>query len=116
LRFLAFFLVLALILMIGLLASYPIQPESIIEAIYFLILGSTVVSIVTILFRMNREPILSRIAGTNAGEVNWDTHFIMNIAIFGALPLLTLIGSQFPAARNFLFSWVEPILRAVGKG
>jgi hypothetical protein len=116
LRSLAFFLVFALILMIGLLASYPIQPTSVIEAIYFLVIGATVVSIVTILFRMNREPILSRLAGTTAGEVNWDTHFITNIAIFGALPLLTLVGSQFPAARSFLFSWVAPILRAVGKG
>jgi len=116
LRFLALFLVLSLLLMVVLLATYPIQPESILDAVYYLILGITVLSILSILFRMNREPILSRIAGTDAGVVNWDIHFVMNVVIFGGLPLLTLIGSEFPGARSFLFSWVDPVLRSLGKG
>jgi hypothetical protein len=31
------------------------------------------------------------------------------------VPLLTLLSSEFPALRNALFSWVQPLLGALVK-
>jgi hypothetical protein len=32
------------------------------------------------------------------------------------VPLLTLLSAQFPQIRDILFSWVTPVLKAIGKG
>ena len=115
LRGLATFLLTALILMTVLIVAYPFQPASIVRTMYFIIIGVTVITLIAVLFRMNRDPVLSAIAGTNANEVTWDARFVLNLITFGAVPILTLLGSQFPALRGFLFSWVSPVLTAFTK-
>jgi hypothetical protein len=115
LRGLATFLLIALILMTVLIVAYPFQPASIVRTMYFIIIGVTVVTLIAVLFRMNRDHVLSAIAGTNANEVTWDGRFILNLLTFGAVPILTLLGSQFPALRGFLFAWVSPVLTAFTK-
>lgn len=111
LRGLAAFLLVTLVLMSVLIVSYPFQPASIVRTMYFLIIGVTVVTIVAVLVRMNRDPILSSIAGTNANELTWDARFVLNLVTFAAVPILTLLGSEFPALRGFLFAWVSPALK-----
>jgi hypothetical protein len=37
----------------------------------------------------------------------------LRLAQFGALPLLTVVASQFPAVNHFWFSWVRPALEAL---
>ena len=44
---------------------------------YFLIIGVTVVTLVAVVVRMNSDPTLSSIAGTNANEVTWDARFVL---------------------------------------
>jgi hypothetical protein len=115
LRGLAAFLLVALVLMTVLIVAYPFQPASVVRTMYLLIIGVSVVTLVAVLVRMNRDPVLSAIAGTNAGEVTWDARFVLNLVTFGAVPILTLLGSEFPELRGFLFSWVSPALRAFTK-
>jgi hypothetical protein len=31
------------------------------------------------------------------------------------IPLLTLLGSQFPEVRDFLFGWLAPLLKTAGR-
>jgi hypothetical protein len=112
LRRLAAFLAAALVLMMITVASYPFQPASVVRTIYFGILGVAVLTIVAVLVRMNRDTVLSAITGTTPGEVTWDSTFIINLVTYAAIPVLTLLGSQIPALRDFLFSWVSPALRA----
>lgn len=64
----------------------------------------------TCLSGMERDPILSRIAGTTPGELSVSTYF--KFLGYGALPALGLLASQFPAIANFLYSWVAPTLQA----
>ncbi len=61
--------------------------------------------------QMERDPILSRIAGTHPGELGAD--FYLKMARYGALPVLGVLASQFPSISNFLLSWVEPALEAL---
>jgi len=61
--------------------------------------------------QMSRDAILSRLSGTDAGKL--DVSFYLRVFSFGALPLLALLASQFPAVGHTLTSWLEPALNAM---
>lgn len=61
--------------------------------------------------QMERDPILSRIAGTNPGQLS--AGFYLKIAQYGALPVLGLLAHQFPAISNTLLSGIQPALEAL---
>jgi hypothetical protein len=63
------------------------------------------------LIQMERDPVLSRIAGTQPGELN--ATFYLKLAQYGAVPILGLLASLFPSISNLLFSWFEPALEAL---
>lgn len=115
LRVLALFLLLSLLLTTVLLYSYPFQPQGLVHLLFTLVLLIAVAAIVYVATQMNRNQLLSQIAGTVPGSVTWDARFVGNLITFGLVPLLTLLGSAFPTIRNFLFSWAEPLVRALVK-
>ena len=92
------------------LKSYSFQSPQLIGR--FLILTLVVIGyfIWTCMSQMERNPILSRMTGTTAGELNKD--FYVKLIGYGALPVLGVLASQFPSISNFLLSWVEPSLQA----
>ena len=65
----------------------------------------------TCLTGMERDPILSRIAGTAPGRLTAVSYF--KIFGYSAFPVLGLLASQFPSISNFLYSWVAPSLQSV---
>jgi hypothetical protein len=115
-RYLASFLLIALLLSVVLLASYPFQPQSVLTAVFAVVFVVGVATILYVLVAMNRDKVLSAISNTQAGKVSWDGHFITSLATYGALPLITLVSTEFPEIRDFLFSWVAPLVRALTKG
>jgi hypothetical protein len=115
LRELALFMLLSLLLATLLLSSYPYPPQSLLRLILLVVLGGTVGSLIFVLIQMNRDEVLSRIDRTEPGKVTWNLRFVMNLLTFGALPLLTLLSSEFPELRKFLFAWAEPILKMLAK-
>ncbi len=76
--------------------------------IIFMILGS---GVVTVFAQMDKNAILSRIADTEPGKL--DKEFYLRLLSYGALPLLTVLASQFPAIGRFVFSWVQPAVEAI---
>jgi hypothetical protein len=116
LRVLAMFLFSSLLITIVLLGAYPFQPESLVRLIFVVILLATVAGIMSVVVQMNRDEILSRIAKTEPGKVTWDWHFVTNALVFGLVPVATLISSEFPEVRDFLFAWVGPLSRLFGAG
>ena len=115
-RYLASFLLVCLLVVVVLLSSYPFQPQSALRVIHTIILVVAVATLVLVIVQMNRQRVLSAIANTTPGEVSWDTRFVSTLVTYGALPLLTLISTEFPTVRDFLFSWVEPLMRTFAKG
>jgi len=93
----------------------PEQPPQL-KAIFFAVSVMTVSGLVFVLLQMNRNDILSFITRTDPGRLSWDGAFTFNLALYVAVPLLTLLSSEIPEVREFLFSWVSPLLRALGKG
>ena len=61
--------------------------------------------------QMERDPILSRIAGTKPGQLS--AGFYLKLAQYGALPVLGLLAHQFPAISNTLLSGIQPALEAL---
>ena len=62
--------------------------------------------VLLVLAQLERDPIFSRLSGTHPGELGKDFYF--RAFAIGALPVLTVVSTQFPAVSRFLSSWVEP--------
>jgi len=115
LRRLAFFLLLTLVLTVLGLSSYPFQPQSVVKGVFIVLTLVTVVTMFIVMTRMSRNVVLSRMNGSDAGKVSWDTSFVLNMVVFGALPLLALLSAEFPSVRSALFSWADPVVKAVAR-
>jgi len=92
------------------LNCYTVQAPQFVQKLLlllFLIVGTAIVSC---LAGLERDPVLSRMAGSDPGKLN--TGFYLKILAYGALPALGLLASEFPSISNFLLSWVEPTLEA----
>ena len=57
--------------------------------------------------RENRDSRLKRFSG----ELN--AEFYLRLVGYGALPVLGVLTSQFPAVSNFVLSWLQPTLEAL---
>lgn len=75
-----------------------------------------VVVAISVFVAMNRDTVLSLIAGNAPGEVTFDWHFVSSLITFGVVPLLGLIGTQVPAAGQLLNGWLKPLMRLAGVG
>ncbi len=101
------------VLLLLALISYPFQPQR------YMVLLSTMLLVVTgpttlyVLAQMNRDEVLSRIAKSQPGKLTWDRAFISQVVIYGVLPLLSLIATQFPEVRGAAFSWIETVLKTL---
>ena len=62
---------------------------------------------IAVLVSMNRDRILSMLSGTTPGKLNWDGHFLMQLLIFGVIPVLSLLGIQFPKPIQSVLAWIS---------
>jgi hypothetical protein len=91
--------------------SYPFEPKVSLRsgAIFLLIFVVGVVGYVTA--QGHRDSILSLVTQTKPGELGIE--FWLRMGSFVALPLISLLVSQFPSLNNALFSWLEPAANAL---
>jgi len=59
----------------------------------------------------HRDSILSLVTQTKPGELG--IQFWLRMGSLFALPLISLLVSQFPSLNNVLFSWLEPAVNAL---
>ena len=90
------------------LNSYVFQVPQIFS--YFLCGGLLLAAIfgIRVLAELERDPIISRLSGTPEGALGGG--FYWRAAAYGAVPVLSILSTQFPAMSRFLTSWVEPAL------
>jgi hypothetical protein len=91
--------------------SYSFQSPQWIGRFLLLILVAIALILGSCLVEIERDPILSRIAGTDPGQLN--APFYLKLARYGALPIFGLLASLFPSISNVLFSWMQPALEAL---
>ena len=76
-------------------------------------LAVSVTIVGVMLVRLEKDAILSRLWATAEGRVSFTGGFFYRIALYGALPLLTLFVWQFPEVGGSVFSWLEPLRKAM---
>jgi ABC-type bacteriocin/lantibiotic exporter with double-glycine peptidase domain len=93
--------------------SYPFQPRATIQALAGLVLLFVIAVVTTVFAQMHKNNTLSHITNTTPGELGTD--FWIRTTSFVALPLFSFFASQFPQVNRFLYSWLEPALKALNK-
>jgi hypothetical protein len=69
---------------------------------------------VAILVGMERSVVLSHLWGSDPGRISFNREFIQRLALYGALPVLTLISALFPEMGDTIFSWLAPARQLAG--
>lgn len=102
-----------ILLLLAAVVTYPFQPQHfLVLVLWALIIGSVGLAVM-VFVQMNRNETLSRIAKTEPGKISFDRRFFSQVAIYGALPLLSFFATQFPEVRGVVFSWLETILKTL---
>ena len=99
------------VLLLCSVSVYPFEPRPALQTLSVIMIVALGLAIGYVYAQMHRDPILSRLTETSAGELGWD--FYVKFIAAGAVPVLSLLASQFPAINNALFSWLEPALQAL---
>jgi hypothetical protein len=95
---------------VGLLAlmlavsSYPFPQRDTVASLSWIILLSVIGVTFGIFIQINRDRVVSTLSGTTPGELNWNSSFVWQLVVFGIIPILTLLGAQFPHALQGVFS------------
>jgi hypothetical protein len=110
---LMWFVVIAFVLTIMAMNVYPFKSPRLIDFSAIAIFIVFAIGTCIVLAQMDRDSILSRLTATTPNEIG--KTFFIRVASFGTLPLITVLSTQFPGVRNFLFSWVQPALQALSK-
>jgi len=75
---------------------YPLKEN---RFLLMLVLAVTVAAVTVpavVFVQMNRNYVLSKMDGTDACHVTWDSGFVMNLLVHVVLPLLALLAVKFP--------------------
>jgi hypothetical protein len=91
--------------------SYPFEPKVALRSLAIALLTLVVGMVGYVFAQLHRDPILSLVTQTNPGELGIE--FWLRMGTFVALPLLSLMISQFPSLNNAVFSWLEPAANAL---
>ncbi len=98
--------------MIG-VTQYPFEPKAYIQ-VMLAVLFVFIVGVVGLVFaQIHRDTTLSNITDTTPGELGAD--FWLRMLSFTALPLFTLLASQFPSINRLFYSWLQPALQALNR-
>jgi hypothetical protein len=108
---LLWFLSLGFVILTFSLNSYDFQAPRLIGRFLILLFAALAYIVWQCMSGIERDVVLSRLSGTDEGELN--KGFYLKLISYGALPLVSVLASQFPTISKFLFSWVQPALEAL---
>ena len=114
LRNLLFFVAMGFSLLFLAFHTYAFRADQSIDWSFLVLFLVLAMGIVWVVYQMELDPILGHFGGREAedvGKVGWS--FYLNLLKYGAVPLLTVIGSQVPTVSNLLLRWVQPTLQSL---
>jgi hypothetical protein len=91
--------------------TYPFEPHPALQTLSVLLIILLGAAVAFVYSEMHRDPILSRLADSEPGELGWD--FWLKLLSAAALPIFSLLATQFPEINQLLTSWLQPALEAV---
>lgn len=99
------------LLLLAAVSSYPFERR---PMLLFMMQGLVVVMVigsVAILSGMEQSEVLRRIRKIEAaGKATWNRSFIVKIAIYGILPIVSVVATQLPSVGSALFGWLPALL------
>jgi hypothetical protein len=102
----------ALLLLLA-IVSYPFQPQRLLFTWIWVVVGSVVLAGLFVYVELDRNALLSRIAGTTPGHLTFNGTLALRVFAWGVVPLLGVAAAQYPTLANTLFHWLEPFTRAL---
>jgi hypothetical protein len=79
----------------------------------WVIVGTVVVVGLFVYVELDRNALVSRLAGTAPGHMTLDGALALRIVAWVIVPLLGVAAAQYPDLANALFRAVEPFARAL---
>ncbi|MFM7071741.1 MAG: hypothetical protein ACKO38_08130, partial [Planctomycetota bacterium] len=103
-----FLIAMLLCILIG-LQVYPFQPRNGLLTFWFGLMAWTVLSIVIVLVKFNRDEVLSRIGQTVPNQFTFDRALVVPLLTYVVAPIAGLFMVWFPALGRVLFGWLGAI-------
>ncbi len=91
---------------------YPFQPQGLLLVCVVVLLSAVAGVAVWVLVGINRDEVMSHLAGNTPNKFTPDVNFLREIVQY-VVPVLGLVMIQFPAVGSFVRSLVEPLLRVI---
>ncbi|HEV7669840.1 MAG TPA: hypothetical protein VGS22_15055 [Thermoanaerobaculia bacterium] len=98
------------------ISTYEMQPKRVLFLAIWSALAVAVLATIWTFVHMDRNPTLSAIGGSTAGEVDLDRSFVQSVLTYGVLPLLGLVATRFPQIERLLSGYLNPLMRFVNGG
>ncbi len=114
LRNLLAFSIIGFLLMLMAGSSYPFPRSDTILRFGWMMLLAAVVTAISIFFQMNRDRTLSLLSGGTPGKIDWNGAFVGHLALYGVLPIVTILGIRFPATFSGVINAVASLLPGAG--
>jgi hypothetical protein len=95
------------LLMLITVNSYPFQPRESVRLFSWVGILTSVAVTIYVFVKISRDKTLSLLAGTTPGRLNFTRDFVTRVMIHGVIPLIALLGAQFPDAVRRIFSWMS---------
>jgi hypothetical protein len=92
---------------------YIFQGRSSLLLIDLLAVTATSAAAVWVLVGLERDAVLSRLRHTTPGSIDFNWAFVQRIAIYGALPLIAVLGALFPEVAGPVLGWLDPLKKLV---
>ena len=101
------FVTAGLLLMLLAVTSYPFQPRQLLLLFNTTVILAVVSTTLVVFVQMERETILSVMSDSEPGSISWNRDFVSRVAIYVILPIVSLLGAQFPEVAQHLFRWTS---------
>lgn len=92
--------------------SFPFNTAGLLRLTTALLLIVFAVAVVGFYVALDRDELLSRIAGTEPNQIVWDWALLQNVGVFGLVAIVALISQAFPEVWQWLRTFFEPLMKS----
>jgi hypothetical protein len=92
--------------------SYPFHPIRFVSMFVWSIALGGMGTILVVVFGVERDAVLSRMAKTRPGHIDLNASFVSKVLMYGLVPGSVLLATAFPEVGDVVFSWLGPLVRA----
>ncbi|HXB55415.1 MAG TPA: hypothetical protein VN461_11565 [Vicinamibacteria bacterium] len=107
------FVMIGLFLILGVVSSFPFQPQRHLLGFPWVVMLGVIGALVMVFVQIDRDEVISRISGTPPGRVSWDWTFVSSLLTYGLLPLATLFATQFPEIGTVVLTALQPVQKSI---